>query len=70
MKKKSLTQVALKGSVHLRYLYQDKGIVPSKATIYRYAKKFVADTRQEPKSSPNTHSSRVILAFYYKTIES
>ena len=80
MKKKTLTQVALKVSVYLRYLYQDKGIRgkellkvypnPSKATIYRYDKKPVADRRQEPKSLPNTHSSRVILAFYYKTIES
>ena len=53
MKKKTLTQVPLEVSVHLRYLYQDKGIrgkkilkiYPklSKATIYRHHKKPLAD---------------------------
>ena len=53
MKRKTLTQVPLEVSVHLRYLYQDKGIrgkellkmYPklSKATIYRHAKKLLAD---------------------------
>ena len=53
MKKKVLTQVTLEVSVHLRYLYHDKGMrgkellkmYPklSKATIYRHAKKPVAD---------------------------
>ena len=53
MKKKTLKQVPLEVSVHLRYLFQDKGIkwkellkiYPklSKATIYREAKKPLAD---------------------------
>ena len=53
MKKKTLMQVPLEVSVHLRYLFQDKGIrgkellkmYPklSKATIYRHAKKPLAD---------------------------
>ena len=53
MKKKTLGQVPLEVSVHLRYLYQDKCIrgkellkmFPklSKATIYCHAKKPVAD---------------------------
>ena len=53
MKKKTLMQVPLEVSVDLRYLFQDKGIrgkellkmYPklSKATIYRHAKKPLAD---------------------------
>ena len=53
MKKKTLTQVPLEVSVHLRYLYQEKDIREkeilktypklSKATIYRRTKKPVAD---------------------------
>ena len=53
MKKKTLTQVPLEVSVHLRYLYQDKGMrgkeflkvysKVSEATIYCHAKKPVAD---------------------------
>ena len=53
MKKKTLMQVPLEVSVHLRYLFQDKGIRGkellkmylslSKATIYRHAKKPLAD---------------------------
>ena len=53
MKKKTLTQVLLEVSVHLRYLYQDKGIRGKKlskmypkllkATIYCHAKKPAAD---------------------------
>ena len=57
MKKKTLTQVTLEVSVHLRYLYQCKGIrgkellkmypKHSKATIYRHAKKPLADKTVE-----------------------
>ena len=53
MKKKTLTQVPLKVSVHVRYLYQEKDIREkellkmypklSKVTIYRRTKKPVAD---------------------------
>ena len=53
MKKKTLTQVPLEVSLHLTYLHQDKGIREkellkmypklSKTTIYRHAKKPVAD---------------------------
>ena len=53
MKNKTLMQVPLEVSVHLRYLFRDKGIrgkkrlkmYPklSKATIYRQAKKPLAD---------------------------
>ena len=53
MKKKGLTQVPLKISVHLRYLNQDKDVRGkellkmysklSKATIYRHAKKPLGD---------------------------
>ena len=53
MKKKTLTQVSLEVSVHLRYQYQDNGMrgkellkmYPklSKATIYHHTKKPVAD---------------------------
>ena len=70
MKKKTLTQVPLEVSVHLRYLNQDKGIrgkellkiYPklSKATIYRHAKKPVAgkttDNRKHNHGKPRKFS--------------
>ena len=61
MKKKTLIQVPLEVSVHLRYLYQDKNVRAkellrmysklSKATIYRHAKKSLADETVDKKKT-------------------
>ena len=44
MKKKTLTQVPLEVSVHLRYLYQDKG-VSGKKLLKMYPKLFIDTPR-------------------------
>ena len=73
MKKKVLTQVALEVSVHLRCLYQDKGMrgkerlkmFPklSKTTIYRPAKKPVANKTVDNRKHIMTGQKK----FHHKT---
>ena len=72
MKNKTLTQVPREVSVHLRYLYQNKGIREkqllkmypklSKAAIYRHAKKPLAnktvDKRKHNHGRPRKNSPR------------